>query len=113
MICRVWCGWTTRADGGAYDAYLKHELFPRVERELSGRGYKGYQLLRRDRGGEFEFITMLWFDSLEAVKGFAGANYETAIVSDKARALLSRYAESAEHYEFRGSSYAPAASTVA
>ena len=104
MICRVWRGWTTPANADAYDDYLKHELFPRVERELSCKGYRGYHLLRLDCGSEVEFMTMLWFESLDAVKAFAGANYETPVISPKARALLSRHAGRSEHYELASQS---------
>ena len=95
------------SDSGAYDDCLKHELFPRVERELSGKDYRGYHLLRLDGGSEVEFMTMLWFDSLEAVKAFAGGNYETPVIADKARALLSRYVERSDHYELSGSHLQP------
>lgn len=72
MICRMWRGWTQPPNATSYESYLKGDLFPRVKQELGGRGYRGFHLLRRDRGDEVEFVTMLWFDSLEAVRGFAG-----------------------------------------
>lgn len=103
MICRVWRGWTAPANADAYDAYLREELFPRVERELTGKGYRGYHLLRMDRGNETEFMTMVWFESIAAVQSFAGANYEVPVITDKARALLSRYAERCGHYQLSGS----------
>lgn len=102
MICRMWRGWTSRANAEAYDSYLKSELFPRVERELTPRGYRGFQLLRLDRGAESEFVTMLWFDSLESVRSFAGENYETPVISEKAHKLLAHYADRCEHYRVSG-----------
>jgi len=104
VICRMWHGWTRAADADAYDDYLQHELFPHVERELGLRGYSGYHLLRLAKGDEVEFLTMLWFESLEAVKGFAGEDYETPVISDKARGLLARYDLRCEHYERSGTS---------
>lgn len=102
MICRVWRGWTPPSNAVAYDSYLSNELFPHVKQELGARGYRGFQVLRRKRGDEVEFVTMLWFDSLEAVQGFAGENYETPVISEKAHKLLSRYAEKCEHYDLSG-----------
>ena len=102
MICRIWRGWTSRANAEAYDAYLKKELFPQVREQLGARGYRGFQLLRRDGGQETEFLTMLWFDSLAAVEGFAGPHYEIPVISEKARKLLSRYAERCDHYDLNG-----------
>lgn len=102
MICRMWRGWTPAAKAEAYDSYLKNELFPRVKQELGARGYRGFHLLRHDRGDEVEFVTMVWFESLEAVKGFAGANYETPVISEKAQKLLSHYADRCEHYDLAG-----------
>jgi heme-degrading monooxygenase HmoA len=102
MICRMWRGWTPREKAGAYDSYLKTELFPHVKEELGARGYRGFHLLRRERGNEVEFVTMLWFDSLEAVRGFAGADYEAAVISEKAHELLSHYTEHCEHYDLSG-----------
>ncbi|HTS13559.1 MAG TPA: hypothetical protein VMH00_15685 [Candidatus Limnocylindrales bacterium] len=102
MICRMWRGWTSRENADAYDSYLQKELFPHVERELASRGYKGFHLLRLNHPEEAEFVTMLWFESLEAVRGFAGEKYEVPVISEKARRLLVRYADRCEHYALSG-----------
>jgi hypothetical protein len=104
MICRMWHGWTRAEEADAYEAYLNGELFPRVERELGERGYRGYHVLRQSRGAEVEFVTLVWFESLDAVKGFAGESYETAVISEKARGLLRRWDGRCEHWEARGCS---------
>ena len=98
MICRMWYGWTTAANADSYDAYLREELFPRVQRELSQRGYRGFNVLRLTREDEVEFVTQVWFESLDAVKSFAGESYETPVISAKAQALLSRYAKHCDHF---------------
>ena len=103
MVCRVWRGWTTLENAQRYDDYLQKELFPRLERELNARGYRGYHLLRLSRDQEVEFMTMLWFESLQHVRSFAGDNYEIPVISEKARALLSRCADRADHYQLGGS----------
>jgi hypothetical protein len=103
MVCRVWRGWTTVSHAQSYDDYLQKELFARLSRELQAHGYRGYQLLRLDRGEEVEFMTMLWFDSLQGVRSFAGENYEIPVISEKARSLLTRFADRADHYQQSGS----------
>jgi hypothetical protein len=101
MICRVWKGWTRPQDADAYEAYLRDDLFPRVATELGERGYRGHHVLRLDRGAETEFVTMVWFTSLEAVRSFAGEQYETPVITPTAQRLLVRYDRRCEHYELR------------
>lgn len=102
MICRFWRGWTAGANADAYDSYLKDELFPQVKRELGGRGYRGFHVLRVDRGFEVEFVTLVWFESMTAVEVFAGATCEKPVISEKARSLLSHFEGRCEHYELSG-----------
>jgi hypothetical protein len=77
---------------------LKSEDFHGI-RERNIQGFHEIQLLRRDLGMEVEFITIMWFDSIESVRIFAGADYETAVVPQKARELLSRFDDRSQHYE--------------
>ena len=100
MISRIWHGWTTPANAGAYEALLKSEIFTGIQnRKIPG--YKGIQLFRRDLADEVEFITVMWFETIEAVRAFAGEDYEMAVVPPKARAILSRFDERSQHYEVR------------
>ncbi|MEJ2555369.1 MAG: antibiotic biosynthesis monooxygenase [Anaerolineae bacterium] len=100
MIIRIWHGWTTPQNADAYEALLKEEIFVGIgERRI--RGYKGIELLRRDAGDEVEFVTIMRFDSLDAVREFAGEDYELAVVPTKARAILSRFDARSQHYEVR------------
>jgi heme-degrading monooxygenase HmoA len=79
---------------------LKEEIFVGIQnRHL--RGFKGIQLLRREVGAEVEFVTIMLFDSLDAVRDFAGENYEVAVVPEKARAVLSNFDKRSQHYEIR------------
>jgi hypothetical protein len=57
--------------------------------------------LRRSLEDEVEFVTIMWFDSIEAVRTFAGEDYEAAVVPPKARALLSRFDARSQHYEVK------------
>ena len=98
MIARIWHGWTSPANADAYEELLKQEIFVGIqERNISG--YAGIELLRRKLDQEEEFITIMWFDSLDAVRLFAGEDYEVAVVPPKARALLSRFDARSQHYE--------------
>lgn len=100
MISRIWHGWTLPENADAYESLLKSEIF----RGIQGRqiaGYRGIHLFRRDLGQEVEFVTVMWFDSTEAVRAFAGEDYEVAVVPPKARALLSHFDARSQHYEVR------------
>lgn len=100
MICRIWHGWTLPENADAYESLLKNEIFPGINnRQIEG--YKGIELLRRNLGKEVEFITIMWFDSIEAIRAFAGADYETAVVPPKARSVLSRFDPESQHYEVK------------
>ncbi len=100
MIARIWHGWTKPANADTYEALLKEEIFVGISnRGISG--YRGIELLRRALGGEVEFVTCMRFDTLEAVRAFAGDQYEQAVVPPEARKLLSRFDERSQHYEIR------------
>ena len=100
MICRIWHGWTAQVDADAYERLLRNEIFIGIEgRKITG--YLGIELLRADRGIEVEFVTLMWFESLEAVGAFAGKDYEAAVVPPAARALLCRFDSRSAHYEVR------------
>jgi antibiotic biosynthesis monooxygenase (ABM) superfamily enzyme len=100
MISRIWHGFTTFENSDAYEKLLKEEIFTGIKNR-NIKGYKGIQLLRRNIGQETEFITIMWFDSLDAVKEFAGADYEKAVVLPKARLLLARFDSISQHYEVK------------
>ena len=100
MILRIWHGWTKPANAGAYEALLKQEIFGGIaERRIPG--YHGIRLLRRTAGAEVEFVTIMAFEDLDAVRQFAGEDYEVAVVPPKAHALLARFDPRSSHYEVR------------
>ena len=98
MIKRIWHGWTTPENADTYENLLKEEIFVWI-RNRHIDGFKGMQLLRRSVGEEVEFITIMTFDSLDAVRTFAGQDYEVAVVPEKARAVLSHFDEKSQHYQ--------------
>jgi hypothetical protein len=100
MISRVWHGWTTPANSDVYESLLKNEILVGIQKRQID-GFHGMQLLRRNLGAEVEFLTIMWFDAIEAVRTFAGEDYEAAVVPPKARKLLSRFDQRSQHYQVR------------
>jgi heme-degrading monooxygenase HmoA len=100
MICRIWHGWTSPANADAYEKLLRSEIFQGI---AAGGipGYRGIELLRRPAADSVEFVTLMWFDSIDAVRAFAGGDYEVAVVPAAARALLERFDARSSHYEVR------------
>ena len=96
MIGRLWRGWTSREDADAYEELLRAKILPGIHRVA---GYKGAYLLRRDGDDETEFVTLTFFETMEAVRAFAGEDYEAAVVPPEARELLSRFDQKSVHYE--------------
>jgi heme-degrading monooxygenase HmoA len=62
-------------------------------------GFRGARLLRRTIGEETEFLSLTLFDDLNAIRSFAGSDYETAVVAGEARSMLIRFDERVCHYE--------------
>jgi heme-degrading monooxygenase HmoA len=98
MISRVWHGWTNRDSADAYEELLRTEVFANIA-ERSIQGFRGIHLLRRDVDDGVEFVTIMWFDTLDAVRAFAGEEYEVAVVPPKAQQLLSRFDGRSAHYQ--------------
>ena len=97
MVARVWHGYcSTQAHADAYEAMLKPELLPGVSKK---KGYRGSHLLRRQSGAEIEFVTILFFDSLDDIKAIAGGDYETAVIPEERRQHLSRFDARASHFD--------------
>lgn len=96
MIARIWHGYTKAENADTYEAMLKPEVLPGISRV---EGYRGSYFLRREHGSEVEFVTILLWESLEAIRNFAGPNYETAVVAPERRQVLARFDERASHYE--------------
>ena len=100
MIARIWQGCTSFKNADAYERFLKTEFMPSVEQKHI-QGYRKFQLLRKEETDQVAFITIMWFDSLEEIKAFAGEDYEKAVVHPKAEALLKKYDHYARHFELR------------
>jgi hypothetical protein len=66
MIARIWHGWTNMQNADAYEQLLNHEIFVNIA-DKNIDGYKGIELLKRINNGENEFITIMYFESLDTV----------------------------------------------
>lgn len=98
MICRLWRGWTTPDNADAYEHIVRGEVIPGIEaRHIAG--FRHIDLMKRHLGDEVEFQTLMWFDSLEAIIAFMGADFSVSHVPAAARAVLTRFDDHAAHYE--------------
>lgn len=102
MIFRIWHGWTTPKNADIYENLLKEEIFQGIASK-NIFGYRGIQLLRRQLAKEVEFITIMQFDSLDAVKQFVGEEYEKSYVPEKAKKVLAKHDDRSQHYEMKES----------
>jgi len=96
MIARIWSAQTTPAQAPAYAAHLQRNVLPELRRL---DGYAGALLLRRDAPEGVQVLVITWWRSLEAIRRFAGADLERAVVADEARAVLTHFDRRVQHYE--------------
>lgn len=98
MILRYWRGWATRENADAYERIAREEVLPSfADRDLPG--YRGSYLLRREAGGEIEYAVIMTFDSVDAVRAFAGDDYEAAYIPTHVREVLTRFDVRSAHYD--------------
>lgn len=100
MIIRIWHGWTTPANADVYEELLLDEVIVGIQ-DRHIPGFRNIQVLRRAHHDEVEFVTIMSFDSLDAVREFAGEDYEACVVPPAAREVLARFDERSQHYELR------------
>ncbi len=97
MISRIWHGWTKVEDADKYESLLRADVLPGIHRI---RGYNGAYLMKREAANqEIEFVTITQFTDINAVKAFAGADYERAVIAPGAGKLLTHYDKRSAHYE--------------
>jgi heme-degrading monooxygenase HmoA len=96
MIARSWRGWALAAEAHHYEGHYRSEVLPALSRVP---GFRGARLLRRSAGDEVEFCSLTFFEDLDAIRAFAGADHEAAVVATAARAVLVRFDDRVAHYE--------------
>ena len=98
MIARIWHGWTTREHAEEYERLLREEVLL----EIAKRAIPGYQgaeiFIHEAEDDEVEFITLLRFETLDAVKTFAGKDYKQPVIPPQCKRLLKRHNERSRHY---------------
>ncbi|MET2985328.1 antibiotic biosynthesis monooxygenase [Aureibaculum conchae] len=99
-IIRTWKGWTTLENASIYENMLINEVFPTVKRN-GVTGLEKVSISTRNKTDEVEFFLTLQFNSLDAVKSFAGEDYKHAYIPENAKQVLKRYDKTAEHYELK------------
>ena len=98
MISRTWRGWTTHGNADKYEELFRTTIFPGIlVRDIPG--FDAIELGRRALGEEVEFLTIMWFQSWDAVKQFASPDWEISVVPPTARTLLTRFDEKVRRYE--------------
>jgi heme-degrading monooxygenase HmoA len=97
MVARMWRGWTRRKDAEAYVEYLQETGAPS---SLGTPGNRGFYILHRRDGEREEFVTVSLWDSLDAVKGFAGDDVEQAVFFPEDERFLVDRELTVRHYEW-------------
>ena len=96
MIARLWRG---RAETAKADSYFRH-FTETVAPELRHlEGYRGAWLLRRETGGETEFLALTLWQSRQSIEAFTGPDIAKSVVEPEARAVLADFDDFATHFE--------------
>lgn len=98
MVGRIWRAWATADNADAYEYLLRDKILPELD---AAEGCHGAYVMRREHRDEVEFVVLHFFASIDAVRKFAGDNYEAAVVLEPARKLLARFDATAQHYAVR------------
>jgi hypothetical protein len=96
MIVRMWRGQAKAESADAYERFVTTTVFAALP---AIAGHRGAYLLKRVVGDEVEFIAVTLWESLAAIRGFAGDTIERAVVEPEARAVLSSFDDVVRHFE--------------
>ena len=96
MIVRAWRGYAPLARADAYSRHLLGTVRPKLERLP---GFRALYLLSRRLPTEVEYQVLTMWDSMDAIKAFAGEHVERAVVEPEAAAVLTRFDQEVRHYE--------------
>jgi heme-degrading monooxygenase HmoA len=99
VIARVWRGWTSSADA---DDYLEYVQRTGIAAYLGTPGNLGASVLRRPDGERTEIVTLSFWESMDAVRAFAGDDPERAVFYPKDDRFLVERETSVTHFEAHG-----------
>ncbi len=98
MIARHWTGLAKKERADDYIAHLQNDTFKQL---LNIDGFLKASILRRETEEGVEFLIITEWETFDAIKQFAGTNYETAVVPEIAQRMMIRYDEKVKHYEIK------------
>ena len=96
QIARTWRGLARSDAADAYVQHLETTVFPQIE---AIRGHRGARVLRRSVPEGVEFLVETLWDSMDAIRAFAGDDPERAVVEAEARALMLDFDRQVIHWE--------------
>ena len=96
MIARIWRGSTLPTKANDYVRHLQMSVLPEL-RQING--FQGVYLMRRDSSEAVEFIVLTLWESMDAIRKFAGENAEVAVVASAAQVLFREYDSTVKHFE--------------
>ena len=96
MIARIWRGRTPAAKG---DAYVEYLLATGLRNYAAVPGNRGVRVLRRTEGEVAELLVLSFWESMEAVRGFAGDDVEAAVSYPEDDRYLLEREPTVAHYE--------------
>ena len=95
-IARIWKGRTLTSKADEYQRYLDASGIAKVR---STRGNLGVSVLRRSEGDQTEFLVLSVWESVDAIKKFAGEDYQKAVILPRDREYLLEVEPNVLHYE--------------
>ena len=98
MIARIWRGAVRAGDADAYVEYVERTG---IEEYRATPGNRGAWVLRRDDGDRTEIVTLSFWESLDAVRGFAGDDVEQAVFYPEDDRFLVERDLTVTHYDLR------------
>lgn len=96
MIIREWRGRAPRSRAGEYPTHFRTRVVPELR---NVPGFLGATLSKREEGQLVEFVVLTRWESLDAIRAFAGTDLDKAVVEPGAVAALSDYDHTVRHYE--------------
>lgn len=96
MIARTWRGWAPKETAADYERHYATEV---ADHLTQVDGFHGARLLRHEDGDEVRFTSITFFTSLDAVRAFAGPDYERAVLEEAARRALAHWDDRVTHEE--------------
>ena len=96
MIVRLWRASAHASRRAAYPAHFHGAVLPALQ---AIAGFQGATLLQREQGAEVEFLVLTRWESLSAIAAFAGGDVARAVVEPEAKAALTSFDRTVQHYE--------------